>query len=181
MTQQWQPINGGLPPAVNGPAEGPANDGPQQQAADRRRRPSALPEATKLGAVSAVVVGALVAAGLGTALHAQLLYVGETALPVGAVAALAFSGSTALFAGMWAGRAWVTALTGVLTYLLVGFFATARRSSILIITGDTRGLDLASATAGNIWIFGIAVVTVGAVLIAVRVLHPRRRKGRRRS
>ena len=71
----------------------------------------------------AVVLGALAAGILGTSLHAQVLYAGDTPLPLGAVGALVFSAATAVFAGLWARSVAVSAATGVLTYVLLGAFS----------------------------------------------------------
>lgn len=119
----------------------------------------------------AVVLGAVLAAGLGTALHAQVVYTGDTPLPLGALAALVFSAAVAVFAGLWARSVLVSALTGVLTYILLGFFSLEVFGNPLIITGTVSDLDLPVTTAGLIWIYGQAAATVAAVLATAAVLR----------
>ena len=119
----------------------------------------------------AVVLGALAAGVLGTSLHAQVLYAGETPLPLGAVGALVFSAATAVFAGLWARSVAVSAATGVLTYVLLGAFSLDMFSGPLIVTGTSSGLDLPVLTSGLIWLFGQSLATVAAVLVTAVVLR----------
>jgi len=119
----------------------------------------------------AVVLGALAAGILGTSLHAQVLYAGDTPLPLGAVGALLFSAATAVFAGLWARSVAVSAATGVLTYVLLGAFSLDMFSGPLIVTGTSSGLDLPVVTSGLIWLFGQSLATVAAVLVTAVVLR----------
>lgn len=119
----------------------------------------------------AVVLGAVAAAVLGTSLHAQVIYVGDTALPLGAAGALVFSAAVTVLAGLWARSILVSALTGVLTYVLLGLFSLDLFGGPLIVTGTVSDLDLPVTTAGLIWIYGQAAATVAAVLITARVLR----------
>ncbi|MER2134375.1 MAG: hypothetical protein ABS910_06805 [Arthrobacter sp.] len=119
----------------------------------------------------AVVLGALAAGILGTSLHAQVLYAGESPLPLGAVGALVFSAATAVFAGLWARSVAVSAATGVLTYVLLGAFSLDMFSGPLIVTGTSSGLDLPVVTAGLIWLFGQSLATVAAVVVTAAVLR----------
>ncbi|MBD7995281.1 hypothetical protein H9639_08235 [Arthrobacter sp. Sa2CUA1] len=119
----------------------------------------------------AVVLGAVAAAVLGTSLHAQTIFAGETALPLGAAGALVFSAAAAVLAGLWARSILVSALTGALTYVLLGFFTLDVFGGPLIVTGTVSDLNLPVTTAGLIWIYGQAAATVAAVLITARVLR----------
>ena len=119
----------------------------------------------------AVVLGAVAAAVLGTSLHAQTFYAGDAALPLGAAGALVFSAAVAVLAGLWARSVLVSALTGVLTYVLLGLFSLDLFGGPLIVTGTVSNLDLPVTTAGLIWIYGQAAATVAAVLITARVLR----------
>ncbi|MBD8044103.1 hypothetical protein H9638_09815 [Arthrobacter sp. Sa2BUA2] len=119
----------------------------------------------------AVLLGAVAAAVLGTSLHAQVIYAGDAALPLGAAGALVFSAAVAVLAGLWARSVLVSALTGVLTYVLLGFFTLDVFGGPLIVTGTVSDLDLPVTTAGLIWIYGQAAATVAAVLITAGVLR----------
>jgi len=119
----------------------------------------------------AVVLGALVAGILGTSLHAQVFYAGESPLPLGAAAALVFSAAVAVFTGLWARSVLVSALTGVLTYVLLGLFTLEVFGNPLIVTGTVSDLDLPVTTAGLIWLYGQAIATVAAVLVTAAVLR----------
>ena len=118
-----------------------------------------------------MVLGALAAGVLGTSLHAQVLYAGDTPLPLGAIGALVFSAAVAVFAGLWARSVAVSAATGVLTYVLLGAFSLDVFSGPLIVTGSSAGLDLPVVTAGLIWLFGQSLATVAAVLVTAVVLR----------
>lgn len=123
----------------------------------------------------AVVLGALAAGILGTSLHAQVLYAGETPLPLGALGALVLSAAVAVFAGLWARSVAVSAATGILTYVLLGAFSLDIFSGPLIVTGTDSGLDLPVITAGLIWLFGQSLATVAAVMVtAVALRHEAR-------
>ena len=119
----------------------------------------------------AVVLGALAAGILGTSLHAQVLYAGDTALQLGAVGALIFSAAVATFAGLWTRSVAVSAATGVLTYVLLGAFSLDIFSGPLIVTGTSSGLELPVVTAGQIWLFGQSLATIAAVLVTAVVLR----------
>ena len=114
------------------------------------------------------------AAFLGTALHAQILRIGELSLPLGAVAALILAGSILLWCGLWARSLLVTALSGGTAYLVVALLTLS--SETLILTGvEGAGPDPAAVLAGNLWMFGLALVTVAAVGICSAALRGPRR------
>ncbi|MCC3296673.1 hypothetical protein LOC59_03725 [Arthrobacter sp. zg-Y916] len=119
----------------------------------------------------AVVLGGIAAGVLGTSLHAQVLYAGDTPLPLGAAAALLFSAAVSVFTGLWARSVLVSALTGVLTYVLLGLFTLDLLGGPLIVTGTASGVELPVVTAGIVWLYGQAVATVAAVLVCAAVLR----------
>jgi hypothetical protein len=123
---------------------------------------------------AAGVLGGVLAAVLGTALHAQALWIGEVGLPVGAAAALVLAGSIILWCGLWARSLFVTALSGGTAYLVVALLSLS--SETLILTG-TEGVDPepAAALAGNLWMFGLALATVAALGICSAALRGPRR------
>ncbi len=123
----------------------------------------------------AVVVGGLLASVLGTGLHAQILYVGDTALPLGALAALILSCAATVFAGLWAGSALWSAAAGLLAYVVLGLFTLDLWDTPLIITGTILEEQPGIVLAGRIWLFGQALATIAAVLITSRVLGRARR------
>jgi hypothetical protein len=118
-------------------------------------------------------LGGVLAAVLGTTLHAQILPVGEVALPLGAAAALVLAGSIILWCGLWARSLLITALSGGTAYLVVALLSLS--SETLILTGtEGPGPEPAAVLAGNIWMFGLALVTVAAVgLCAAALRGPR--------
>lgn len=102
------------------------------------------------GGLAAAVPAALFAAVAGTALHRQQLAAADVVLPLGAVAALVLLGSLQLLVGAAFRSLVPTAATGVLCYVLAGWWSTMPAGKRLI-AGDP---------AGNMWVYGIAVVTV---------------------
>ena len=112
---------------------------------------------------------------LGTGLHAQILYVGDAAVPLGAAAALVLSCAAAVFAGVWAGAALWTAVTGLFAYVILGLFTLDLWDTPLIITGTVLEDQPGIVLAGRIWLFGQAAVTIVALLLSARVLAKARR------
>lgn len=102
------------------------------------------------GGIAAAVPAALFAALAGTALHRQDVLLGTVEVPWGAVAALALLGSVQLWLGAAFRSVLPAAACGVLCYALTGWWSTLGNGQRLIL-GDTTG---------NIWIYGIAAVTV---------------------
>ena len=103
------------------------------------------------GGLAAAVPAALFVAAAGTALHRQTLAFAGLDVPWGAVAALALLGSAQLWLGAAFRSVVPTALCGVLCYVLTGWWSTVENAKRLIIAD----------TPGNLWIFGIAAVTLG--------------------
>ncbi|GAA1342262.1 hypothetical protein [Arthrobacter roseus] len=156
MTTQRQSTSGGLPSAVK------PDD--LDSTGTRRARSWGL-------RVVVVLVGALAASVCGTALHGQTV----AGFPIGAVAALVLSGSIAVFVGTCFRSVWPTAAVGVLTYALTGMAATLGGASSLIVSGST-GMSVAPiAVAGNVWIFGQAVVGILTVVLVTLSLKNRRK------
>ncbi|MET3810368.1 hypothetical protein [Arthrobacter sp. UYEF3] len=107
--------------------------------------------AGRAGGIAAALPAALFVALAGTALHRQDMPVGGVELPWGAVAALVLLASVELLLGAAFRSAVPTAVCGAGCYALTGWWSTLEPGRRLIL-GDL---------AGNLWIFGIAVVTVG--------------------
>ena len=123
----------------------------------------------------AAVLGGLLASVLGTGLHAQILYIGDTALPLGAAAALILSCAATVFAGLWAGAALWSAAAGLLAYVVLGLFTLDLWDTPLIITGTILEEQPGIVLAGRIWLYGQALATIAALLITSRVLARSRR------
>ncbi|WP_427130012.1 hypothetical protein [Pseudarthrobacter sp. S9] len=102
------------------------------------------------GGIAAAVPAALFVSLAGTALHRQDVQIAGVGLPWGAVAALVLLGSVELWLGAFFRSVIPTAACGVLSYALTGWWSTLETGRRLVI-GDT---------AGNIWVYGIAGVTV---------------------
>ncbi|MDQ6754162.1 MAG: PIG-L family deacetylase [Actinomycetota bacterium] len=130
--------------------------------ASRRAAGTPSRPARYAGAIIAGVLAGL----LGTALHARALYLQSAELPWGALAALMLVLAAGLYVGLWARSSVLAAVTGLAAYAMVG---------ILTIPHGLYGMIIGNL-AGNIWLFGIAVVTPVAVAICGRILHPRRRR-----
>ena len=124
------------------------------------------------------MAGGILAAVLGTSLHNQVVYAGDTGLPVGAVLAVVFSCSVALLVGLWRRSAALSAASGVITYLLLGLFSLdLLNEAPLIVTGSSAPEQPPVVTAGLVWLFGQAVATVAAVLACTKVLARDRAAG----
>ncbi|GAB3529939.1 PIG-L family deacetylase [Arthrobacter monumenti] len=120
-----------------------------------------------LAGIGGSLIAALIATVFGTALHGQILYLPWVALPWGALAALLLVGCVATVAGLWARNVWMTVLTGIVTYVLVGLVSTGSR---IIVADFAQGIVLPVAVAGIIWIVGIAVATIVAAVVCLRSL-----------
>ncbi len=83
-------------------------------------------------------------------------------LPWGAVAALVLLGSVQLWLGAAFRSVVPTAVCGVLCYALTGWWSTLETGKRLVI-GDT---------SGNIWVFGIAGVTLAMLAWCRRYRRP---------
>jgi len=83
-------------------------------------------------------------------LHGQDLLVAGVEMPWGAAAALVLLSAVELWLGAAFRSPLPTAACGVLCYALAGWWSTLENGKRLIV-GDL---------AGNLWIYGIAVVTV---------------------
>lgn len=101
--------------------------------------------------IAAAVPVALAVAVAGTALHRQAVAVAGVELPWGAAAALLMLGAAQLMLGAGFRSIIPTAAAGLVCYATVGAMSAAGSSKQLVL-GDQ---------AGNIWIYGIAGVTVG--------------------
>ncbi|MHA7143183.1 hypothetical protein ACX80U_00565 [Arthrobacter sp. TmT3-37] len=147
--------------AAAAPGARPGSSGPATSAPGR------------LVAVVGAVVAGITAAVFGTLLHAHVLFVAGTALPVGAVAALALAGSLFLLSGLWARSVAMTAVAGVVAYGVVALLSTS--SKTLILTGSSE-VAPGTAAAGNLWLFGVLAMTLVAVTLGAVVLRPQRRR-----
>ena len=103
------------------------------------------------GGLAAAVPAALFAALAGTALHGQDILLAGVELPWGAAAALVLLGAVQLWLAAAFRSVLPAAVCGVLCYGLAGWWSTLESGKRLIIS------DL----AGNAWIYGIGVVTIG--------------------
>lgn len=131
-----------------------------------------------LSVAGSVAVG-VVAALLGTALHAQGTELAGVRVPLGALAAVVLVGSAAVFAAVSARNVYLSPVVGAVAYLVVGWFA-AVGTYPLVLTDTSGDPALPAAIAGSIWVFGVAVATVLATLVSWWALRPRR-SGRLRA
>ena len=117
------------------------------------------------------MLSGVVAGVLGTLLHGHLLVIGGTQLPLGALGALLLAGSLFLYCGLWARNVIMTALAGAVAYVVVGLLSMS--SKILILTGSSEVAPTV-ALAGNVWLFGVLVMTLAAVAVGAVVLRIKR-------
>jgi hypothetical protein len=117
--------------------------------------------AGRAGGIAAALLAALFVALAGTALHRQHLPVAGVELPWGAVAALVLLASVELLLGAAFRSIVPTAVCGAGCYALTGWWSTLVPGRRLIL-GDLTG---------NLWIFGIGVVTVGMLAWCRRYAH----------
>lgn len=122
-------------------------------------------------ALSALLAG-VISAFLGTALHLQTMQIGDASLPWGAALALVLVAAVLTLVGSWARSPTMGLLSGAAAYL---------SCVVLAIPHGRIGLIIANP-AGNIWLYGVAVVTVLYCLVAM-VLAGRSKaaRGRRNS
>lgn len=106
--------------------------------------------AVRAGGIAAALAAALFVALAGTALHRQQLAAAGIELPWGAAAALVLLASVELLLGAASRSLVPPAVCGAACYALTGWWSTLETGKRLII-GDL---------AGNLWIFGTALVTV---------------------
>lgn len=127
-------------------------------------------------AVPAAVAGGVLAAGLGTALHAQIWYVGGVGFPVGAVAAIVLAISIAVFVALAARGVFFAALTGMVAYVLVGLTASFSAGDVIAAGVEVEGELPPVAVAGYVWVVGLAVGTIIAVAVSWWALRPSQRR-----
>jgi hypothetical protein len=125
--------------------------------------PPGLPTPGLPARLTVAVLAGLVVALLGTALHARALYADGVVLPWGAAAALLLLLSAAVYVALWGRAAWLSAVTGGVAYALAGIFAAPRNGYSLIIAN----------LQGALWLYGSALCTVLAVVLAWLILRRR--------
>ncbi|MCT9869506.1 hypothetical protein [Paenarthrobacter aurescens] len=109
--------------------------------------------------IAAAVLAALFVATAGTALHRQALSMAGVEVPWGVVAALLLLASVQLWLAAWSRSILPTAVAGVVSYAAVGVLSGA---------GPAKQLVLGDAV-GNVWVFGIAAVTLVMLVAASRL------------
>lgn len=139
----------------------------QQQAS----KPTSARYGTVVGGIAAAVAG-LLAALIGTMLHGQILYLGDTPVTWGAVAALVLAIAFFTLAATYSERLWAAALAGTLTY---GVVALVSFDSInwLIVPWSNREFMFGPALAGSLWTFGLVAATIVALFISAAALRRR--------
>ena len=126
-------------------------------------------------ALAALAAGAL-AAVVGTILHASLGYAGDIPIPWGAVLALLLTGALTYWVGLLRGKLWVSALTGLATYVFVALISTDTNNQMIVSTQYFKMLP-GPALAGGMWVYGIIVPVVVAILLVSRQLRRAESRG----
>lgn len=119
--------------------------------------------------LAAFAAGAL-AAVVGTILHASISYAGDVPIPWGASLALLLTGALTYWVGLLRGKLWVSALAGLATYVFVALIATDSNNQMIVSTQYFEMLP-GPALAGGIWVYGIIVPVIVAILLASRHLR----------
>jgi hypothetical protein len=109
--------------------------------------------------IATAVLAALFVAAAGTALHRQTVPWSGVEVPWGVAGALLLLASVQLWLAAWSRSVVPAAVAGVVTYAAVGVFSSA---------GPAKQLVLGDA-AGNVWVFGIAGVTLVMLVVASRL------------
>ncbi|MET4541160.1 hypothetical protein ABIE37_002950 [Arthrobacter bambusae] len=109
--------------------------------------------------IAAAVPAALFVAAAGTALHRQAAQWAGVDVSWGVAAALMLLASVQLWLAAWSRSVIPTAVAGVVSYAAVGVLSSA---------GPAKQLVLGDAV-GNVWVFGIAAVTVVMLVAASRL------------
>ncbi|WP_146111787.1 hypothetical protein [Arthrobacter sp. MYb227] len=135
------------------------------------KQPAGSVAATLVSVLVALAAGVL-AAVVGTILHATIAYVGDTPLPWGAVLALILTGALSYWVGMWRAKLWVSALAGLATYVLVALFSADSHNQMIVSAQYLQMLP-GPALAGIIWVYGIIVPVVVAIFLVSRHLRVR--------
>ncbi|WP_309073123.1 hypothetical protein [Paenarthrobacter sp.] len=118
--------------------------------------------------IATAVLAALFVALAGTVLHRQTLLWSGVELPSGVAAALLLLASVQLWLAAWSRSVIPTAVAGVVTYAAVGVLSSAGSAKQLIL-GDP---------VGNVWVFGIGVVTLIMLVVVNRQVVSRLRRER---
>src|SRR5690349_6497257 len=106
--------------------------------------------------IAVAVPAALFVAAAGTALHRQTVPWAGVEVFWGVAAALLLLASVQLWLAAWSRSVVPTAVAGVVGYAAVGLMSAA---------GPTKQLVLGDAV-GNVWVFGIGVVTLVMLVAA---------------
>lgn len=110
--------------------------------------------------IAAAVLAALFVAVAGTAQHRQTIAISGVDIPWGVCVALLLLASAQLWLAAWSGSVIPTAVAGVVVYATVGALSSGGRDKQLLL-GDA---------VGNVWVFGIAVVTLIMLVVASRLV-----------
>ncbi|WP_026546001.1 hypothetical protein [Arthrobacter sp. 35/47] len=124
----------------------------------------------------AAVLGGILAAGLGTALHAHIWYLAGIGVPAGAIGAVLLATCIAVFVAVAARSVPLAALTGVVAYVLVGLTASFSAGGVIAAGVELDGAVPPVGVAGYVWVVGLAVGTVSAVAVSWWALRPPRRR-----
>ncbi|UKA48613.1 hypothetical protein LFT48_14290 [Arthrobacter sp. FW305-123] len=117
--------------------------------------------------IATAVLAALFVALAGTGLHRRTLLWTGVEVPWGVAAALLLLASVQLWLAAWSRSVVPAAVSGVVSYAVVGVLSSAGPAKQLIL-GDALG---------NVWVFGIGGVTlIMLVVISRRVVSRTRRE-----
>lgn len=127
-----------------------------------------------LGALLRGLVAAVVAGLLGTAIHASLSYAGDIPLVWGVLLAWLLLGLLVYWSVIASGKLWAGAIGFIGCYLVVGSISYYGNDTLILPLQYLQYLP-GPTIASLLWMYGMIVPAVIALIAALRVLRKRRR------
>lgn len=128
-----------------------------------------------LGALWRGIVAAVAAGLLGSVIHASLFYIGDVPITWGLALAWLFLGLLVYWAVVASGKLWAGALGFIGCYIVVGLLAFNGNDQLITPLAMYQYMP-GPALASTLWVYGMVVPAVIALLAARRVM---RRQARR--
>ncbi|WP_313812681.1 hypothetical protein [Glutamicibacter sp.] len=128
-----------------------------------------------LGAVLRGVVAALAAGLFGTSIHASLFYIGDVPIIWGVAVAWLLLGLLVYWAAISSGKIWSGAIAFIGCYVTVGVISYLGYDQLILSPAYFQYLP-GPTLASLLWMYGMVVPAVIALVTALRVMRRRNRK-----
>ncbi|RKS22415.1 hypothetical protein DFO58_0443 [Arthrobacter sp. AG1021] len=128
-----------------------------------------------LGALWRAVVAALAAGLFGTGIQASLFYAGDTPIIWGVGLAWLLLGLLVYWAVVASGKMWAGAVAFIGCYVTVGVISYVGNDQMLLSAGYFKFLP-GPTLASLLWMYGMVIPAVIALMSALRVLRKANRK-----